>query len=164
MTILYLPSEIIKKIAKKKQLEKLITDDFKVNRLALKSAAAMGVLSQNKIEQVALKVAKNYKKKYNKEVREGVSKARAKKESLNKKKQIVQRVQNSTVYEISEEIKERYYGESYEWLPSDADEPDPQHQLLYGTIRKVGVGEMPGQRYGCKCGMRILTRDETLLL
>lgn len=79
-------------------------------------------------------------------------------------KQAIQRIQNNAVFEIAQSIKENYSGESYEWLPSDADEPDPEHQLNYGKIFQVGVGEMPGDRYGCKCGMNILVKETKLTL
>lgn len=96
---------------------------------------------------------------------ERIKEAEAKAEEIKKNpKQLIQRVQNEIIFQVKERIKEKYDGEKYEWLPSDADEPDPEHQLLYGTIRTVGVGEMPGDRYGCKCGMRILTDEEKLNL
>jgi uncharacterized protein YunC (DUF1805 family) len=42
--------------------------------------------------------------------------------------------------------------------------PDSQHQLLYGKKFKVGTGDkegnMPGERWGCMCGMKILDVDE----
>ena len=43
-------------------------------------------------------------------------------------------------------------------------EKGPEHQLLYGKIFKVGEGDkngnMPCERYGCKCGIEWLTSDE----
>lgn len=77
---------------------------------------------------------------------------------------LIQRVQNQLVSQISEGIRENYAGEFYEWTPSDALEPDPEHQLLYGTTRQIGDGEQPGDRYGCKCGMNILVPGEKLEL
>ena len=54
--------------------------------------------------------------------------------------------------------------EFYRWLPSDAKNPDPEHQLLYGKIFRVGEGDkegnMPGERYGCRCGIEWLTDEE----
>ena len=79
-------------------------------------------------------------------------------------KQLIQRIQNELVFQIKEGIKEKYEGERYEWLPTDADEPDPEHQLNYGKIFVVGEGEMPGDRIGCKCGMRILVKETELKL
>ena len=39
---------------------------------------------------------------------------------------------------------------------ANCSEPRPQHQLLYGEIRKVGDGEFPNEDYGCKCGAYFL--------
>jgi hypothetical protein len=66
------------------------------------------------------------------------------------------------VNEIAKDIKRNYKGEYYIWLPSDAENPDPFHQLNYGKKFKIGRGEMPGDRYGCRCGMEVLV-EETIL-
>jgi hypothetical protein len=76
----------------------------------------------------------------------------------------VARVQNAVVYEIAQDIKDQYRGEFYEWLPSDAETPDPIHQLNYGKKFQMGKGEMPGDRYGCRCGMNVLVSESTLSL
>ena len=55
-------------------------------------------------------------------------------------KLLIQRVQNELVFQISNEIKGKYNGEFYEWLPSDASEPDPEHQLNYGKVFQIGSG------------------------
>ena len=53
--------------------------------------------------------------------------------------------------------------EFYRWMPSDAKNPDPEHQLLYGKIFRVGEGDkegnMPGERYGCRCGIEWLDSE-----
>lgn len=86
----------------------------------------------------------------------------SRKEVLGDKKLLVSRVQNAILNEVSKEIKQTYRGEFYEWLPSEAENPDPDHEKNYGKIFQVGVGEMPGERFGCKCGMRILVKEDTL--
>ena len=73
-------------------------------------------------------------------------------------------MQNETVFQIGQEIKAEYEGEFYEWLPSDAEEPDPLHQLNYGQVFRIGDGEQPGDRYGCRCGMNILVPEKKLEL
>ncbi len=83
---------------------------------------------------------------------------------MNDKKLLVNRVQNSMVKQIAVSIKEEYLGEFYIWLPSDAMEPDPEHQLKYGKRFQIGKGEMPGDRDGCKCGMDILVKEKELEL
>ncbi len=121
-----------------------------------------GVLSKKTLERIALKVIKDYKASYKSERQDGASIADATENALNDKRLMVQRVQNATVNEIANEIKDQYRGEYYKWLPSDAEIPDPIHALNYGRKFQIGKGEMPGDRYGCKCGMEILTDDTEL--
>lgn len=111
-----------------------------------------GALDRKSLDNVALKVIKQYKEKNNLDAIDLTD------------KQAIQRIQNNAVYEIAQGIKENYTGEKYEWLPSDAEEPDPEHQLNYGKIFTIGEGEMPGDRYGCKCGMNILVKESRLTL
>lgn len=162
MAIRYLPKNVVKRLMKKKNMEKLVSRDLTLNRAAVQVLERTGVLSKDKLETVALKVIKGYKKRYKEEIESGASKAAALEDAVAGKKQLVQRVQNAAISEIANEIKEQYRGEFYEWLPSDAEEPDPEHQLNYGKVFQIGVGEMPGDRYGCKCGMNILV-DKTKL-
>lgn len=70
------------------------------------------------------------------------------------------RIENVVIQSQVGELIKEHEDEWYEWLPSDAEEPDPEHQLLYGQIFRVGEGDaegnMPGQRFGCRCGIRWL--------
>ena len=111
-----------------------------------------GSLNRKNLDDLSLKVIKQYKEKYGLDSIDATD------------SQAIQRIQNNAVYEIAQSIKENYDGAEYEWLPSDADTPDPEHQLNYGKVFKVGVGEMPGERYGCKCGMNILVKETRLNL
>ena len=76
-----------------------------------------------------------------------------------------QRLENLVVFSEVTRLKKKNKGKYYKWLPSGADEPSPQHQLLYGKTFLVGEGDedgnMPGERYGCQCGMEILDSKET---
>ena len=60
-------------------------------------------------------------------------------------------------YNEVQALKKEHKGKRYRWLPSGALNPDPEHQLLYGQIFNVGEGDkdgnMPGERYGCQCGI-----------
>jgi hypothetical protein len=123
-----------------------------VKRLARDVIENTGAISRKKLDNLSLKVIKQYKEKYDLDSIDPSDKL------------AIQRIQNNAVYEIAQGIKENYSGESYEWLPSDADNPDPEHQLNYGKIFQVGVGEMPGDRPGCKCGMNILVNETRLNL
>jgi hypothetical protein len=80
-------------------------------------------------------------------------------------KQLIQRVQNEVVFQIHEGIKTKYRGQKGRWLPSDAEDPRPEHQKNYGKVYTIGEGidgVEPGDEYGCKCGVEIIT-DETEL-
>ena len=162
MAIRFHPSEFLKRVAPQKAVKKLVTQKLTLNRAALATLSRSDVLTKKTMEKIALKVIKGYRARYGDERKDGLSKAAALKETLNGKKQMVQRVQNAAVFEITNEIKDEYHGEFYEWLPSDAEEPDPEHQLNYGEVFQLGVGEAPGDRMGCRCGMNILV-DETKL-
>lgn len=84
---------------------------------------------------------------------------------LDDPKQLIQRVQNEVVYQVHQGIKEKYSGQKARWLPSDAEEPRPEHQANYGKVYVIGEGidgVEPGDEWGCKCGVEILT-DETQL-
>lgn len=159
MAIVFLPEKVLKQVAPKKAVERLVTGRLTLNRAALNMLARQDVIGKKSLEKVALKVIKGYKKSYGEYRDEGVSKTESLEQTLNGKRLMVQRVQNAVVWEMSQELQELYAGEKYEWLPSDAEEPDPEHQLNYGQIFTLGEGEAPGDREGCKCGMRILVDE-----
>jgi hypothetical protein len=156
--ITYEPSKIVKRFASDKKVAKLITQKASINKIALQFIAGLDFVSTPQLKRLVLKTIKEYKKRFEEK---DLTKAEQKKE-LKNPKQLVHRVQNLVVTEVSKEIRSQYKGRWYEWLPSDASEPDPQHQLKYGKRYRVGVGEMPGDRYGCRCGMRIITDDSRL--
>jgi len=162
MTIKYLPNEVLKKIAPKKAIEKLVKGNLTLNKSVLSMVSKADFISKKNITTVALKVVKQYKERFKEEIEDGATKAEAIETTLNQKKLMVNRVQNNVIFQIKNEIADQYSGEFYEWLPSDAETPDPLHQLNYGETFQIGVGEMPGDRYGCRCGMNILV-DETKL-
>lgn len=155
MAIRYEPSKLLARVAPAKKLEKLLSKRLTLKRAALAFTNELDVLDREAIERVALKTIKGYK-------------ARAKEDPDTKEDlvddpaQLVQRVQNEVIFQVASEIKDRYAGEFYVWLPSDAEEPDPEHQLNYGEKFQVGDGEMPGDRIGCRCGMEILVDDSSL--
>lgn len=167
MAITFLPGNLLRRIAPKKKARRLVTQKLTVNRVALRSLARTGVLSQKKLTEVAIKVVRQYRAKERSEKFFGASETAARETALNKKKLMVQRVQNAAVFELGKEVRSQYRGELARWLPSDAQEPDPLHQLNYGEIFQIGVGingEEPGERYGCRCGMEILVEEDRLEL
>lgn len=147
-----------------KTVAKLVTQKLTLNRTAVTLLARSEVLTKKTIEKVALNVIRGYKQTYGDFKDAGLSNRMAIDETLNEKKLMIDRVQNAAVFEVSQEIQDVYKGEFYEWLPSSASEPDPEHQLNYGQVFQLGVGEAPGDRYGCQCGMNILVNDSQLKL
>jgi len=164
MAIRFLPSELLKKMAPVKKVERLVTQNLTVNKAAVRSLGRTGILSKKSLSEIALRVVKTYKKVFQEEQDAGATIAEAKELALNDKKLMVQRVQNAAVFELSKEVRSQYHGEYYVWLPSDADEADPLHQLNYGQTFQIGDGEAPGERFGCRCGMEILVNEDTLEL
>ena len=158
--IIYDPASLLKKIAPRAKVEKILSSRVTVKKTALSFLTDVpenltGVIDKKSVVNVALKVVKNYKSR----IRDDRDQ---KTEILDDPKLLIQRVQNEVIQQVSSAIKERYQGEFYRWLPSSANEPDPEHQLNYGQVFRIGDGEMPGDRYGCQCGMEILTDGKTL--
>ena len=85
-------------------------------------------------------------------------------EDLGNQALLTTRIENFLVWNKVQEEKETHKGEFYRWLPSDAKNPDPEHQLLDGKIFRVGEGDkegnMPGERYGCRCGIEWLDVED----
>ncbi len=155
MTIRYEPSKLLKKIAPDSKIERALKSNLSLKKTALAFTDQFDFLDQSSINRVALKTVKGYKARV-KDDPEQLA------EILDDPKQLIQRVQNEIVSQIAGEIKDKYSGEFYTWLPSTAEEPDPEHQLNYGLNFKIGDGEMPGDRYGCQCGMEILVDSSSL--
>lgn len=153
--ITYDPKKLIRKIAPDKKIKKLVTQSVSLKKTALNFVSEVDFLSKKSIGKVAIKTIKGYKARIKADPDE-------RKAILRNPAQLIQRIQNEVIFQIAGEIKDKYAGEFYEWLPSDAEEPDPEHQLNYGKTFQVGVGEMPGERIGCKCGMNILVPETQL--
>lgn len=168
MSFRFLPEKLANRIAPQKLIKKLVTQDLTLNRTVLTQLSRSGVLSRKALERIALRVIKGYKARYEDEREDGLSKADALEEAVNGKALMIQRVQDSIVFEIAQDLKDEYRGEFYKWLPSSAEEPDPLHQLNYGKTFQLGKGdangEDPGDRWGCKCGMELLVEETKLTL
>lgn len=168
MPIIYDPRKMLSKIAPEKKVKRLLSSKVSLKKTALSFVDDIDFINRKRVTEVALKTVKGYQQRIAAAVVDaGYDKAAGREEKsqiLDDPKQLIQRVQNEVVLQISAEIKDKYEGEQYEWLPSDAEEPDPEHQLNYGKVFTVGEGEMPGERYGCRCGMRILVKEDQLNL
>lgn len=155
MSIKFEPSKILRKIAPPKKIRKLLTSGFNLKKSALSFVSDLDLVDKKSVARVALKTIKAYKERIKND-------PDLKKEILADPKQLIQRVQNEVIFQVGDELKTKYQGESYKWLPSDAEEPRPEHQLNYGKVFQIGDGEMPGDAFGCRCGMEILVQDSSL--
>lgn len=159
MTNLWLPREYVKKALPKGFFSrKLLTNKLNVKRVYLRALLTATTLSKREIKNTIYKVIDFYREKIETLKDEGVKAYKS--EALNDEKLLKQRVENLVIWNEAQEQKRDHAGEFYVWLPSSSKEPDPQHQLKYGKVYQVGVGEFPNERYGCKCGARFLTDEE----
>lgn len=164
MSIVFQPIDVLRKVAPKALVKRLVTDRLTLNQTVATMLRRSGVLSKKTLEKIAANVIAQYKDSLAVRLDSGMTRAEALEETLAGKALMVQQVQGAIVQEIAKDLKAKYRGERYEWLPSTAEEPDPLHQLNYGKKFRIGKGEMPGDRFGCKCGMHILTDDDKLEL
>lgn len=157
MSIKYEPDKLIAKIAPKSKIKKLLKANITLKKAALSFVNDVEFINKEDIALTALKVIKNYKSR----IKDDPDlEATIKKDPA----LLIQRVQNEVIFQIATGIKEKYDGTTYTWLPSDAEEPRPEHQLNYGKDFKIGDGDMPGDEYGCRCGMEIHTAGSSLEL
>lgn len=164
--IKYQPDKILKKIAPPRKIERLLKGDFSVKKTALSFVDDIDFIDKSKVIDTALKVVDSYQ---NRIAKEGLDSGKSASKELASEikddpKLLIQRVQNEVVFQMKEAIADKYSGEFYVWTPSSAETPDPEHQLNYGKTFQIGSGEMPGDRYGCQCGMEILVKETQLNL
>lgn len=163
MTIVYDPKKMLKEAAPDAKIKRMVSRRLDFKRAALSFFKGIEFIDEKKIADVTLKTIKSYKERRAKAAAADKAEGRElEKELADSPMQLIQRVQNEVVLQVSAEIKEAYRGETYTWLPSDADEPDPEHQLNYGKTFVVGEGEMPGERIGCRCGMELHVKESQL--
>lgn len=141
---------------------RLLNSDLELKQLALQAILKATNLSEREVEATVYKVVDNYEKKMKDLKKKKVRAFKAK--ALNNEVLLKDRIENLVLWNEVQHLKEEHQGQYYRWLPSSSKIPDPEHQLLYGKIFKVGEGDkegnMPSERYGCKCGMQILTAKE----
>lgn len=161
------PNNFIKLVFGREFLKgKILNSDMAIKKTILQSIIKATTLSEREIDASVYKVVDNYVKKMEELKQEGVRAFKA--EALNGEALLRNRLENLVLWNEIQNLKEEHEGEFYRWLPSSAEEPDPEHQLLYGKIFRVGEGDkegnMPAERYGCRCGMEILTKEEAKTL
>lgn len=170
MSIFFDPTNMLKKIAPKSKIRKMVSSRMSLKRTILANIGTDEIpIDNGSLAKVARKTLTGYKERIAKAVVDNNFERSAGTEEknaiLDDPKQLIQRVQNEVVYQVHQGIKEKYSGQKARWLPSDADEPRPEHQANYGKVYVIGEGidgVEPGDEWGCKCGVEILT-DETQL-
>ena len=156
----FIPGRWLEKIFPK-GIEKsgLLSDNLEIKKRYLQALVRATSLSGREITAEVYKTVDFYEQK------EAALKAAGvkafKQETLNGQELLKARLKNFLVYS---EIQRQHKGRMYRWLPSNANEPDPEHQLLYGKIFREGEGDkdgnMPGERWGCQCGIEWLADED----
>jgi hypothetical protein len=138
--------------------KKLLNNDIELKRTAVRGLLRARAIAGDDLDKSIDGVVAFYQNKSDelKDLGEKAFKA----DAVNGEGLLKNRIENIVVQAEVKEIVSKNKGKQYEWLPSDADVPDPEHQLLYGQIFDIDEGDdegnRPGERYGCRCGMRIL--------
>lgn len=152
---LWLPAAYLKRVLPAGFFkERLLGKKFSIKRTFLRALVTAAELDEQELKDSYARTIKFYREKEKKLEAEEVK--NPEKKAVNNEKLLKSRVENLVVYSESQRLKDEHKGEYYIWLPSSSKEPRPQHQLLYGEIRKVGDGEFPNENYGCKCGAYFL--------
>lgn len=141
---------------------RILNNEMDLKKSVMSAILKATTLNKRTVNATIYKVVDNYKKKMNNLKQEGVKAFKS--EAINDEVLLKDRIENLVLWNEVQELKEEQEGEFYRWLPSSAECPDPEHQLLYGKIFKVGEGDkegnMPAERYGCKCGIEFLSATE----
>ena len=152
---LWLPAAYLKRVLPAGFFkERLLGKKFSIKRTFLRALVTAAELDEQELKDSYARTIKFYREKEKKLEDEEVK--NPEKKAVNNEKLLKSRVENLVVYSESQRLKDEHKGEYYIWLPSSSKEPRPQHQILYGEIRKVGDGEFPNEDYGCKCGAYFL--------
>ena len=161
MSLKFDPKAYLKKVLPKGfEDRKILTNDLNVKQTVLSSLTRAKAINGREIKSSIYNTAEQYKDKYERLRADGLKKSEAVNEAINNEALLKQRIYNTLIYDEVQELKKQFAGWYYTWLPSDAEEPDPEHALLYGKIFKVGEGDkngfMPGERWGCQCGIEFI--------
>lgn len=161
----FYPDRFLKQVMPKSfYSQNLVDKDFDLKKNALKAINRARTITGRPIDTTVYNVLSQYEQKYKGLIADGESSTQAFNEAVNNSALLRQRIEQTVVYDEIQNLKTQHTGEFYRWLPSGAANPDPEHQLLYGKIFRVGDGDkngnMPGERYGCQCGIEWLSGNE----
>lgn len=161
--MIFYPDKFKKKVLPKGFFDKnlLTKKNLTLKQNAMQALILATDVDEEELSSTILKVTKIYQNRIDDLSEEGIPKAKASLIAKDGEKLLQQRIESLIVFAEVQKIKNENDGEYYRWLPSGAINPDPEHQLLYGQTFLVGEGDndgnMPGERYGCQCGMEILS-------
>lgn len=161
MSLMFDPKEYLKKVLPKDfERKKILNNKIDVKREVLSSLTQAKAVNGREIKSSIYNTVEHYKHKYDELRAQGLSVKGAVQEATGDEALLRQRIYSTLIYDEVQELKQQYAGWDYKWLPSEAENPDPEHQLLYGKIFKVGRGDkngfMPGERWGCRCGIEFI--------
>lgn len=170
MSIIFDPKAMLKRVAPKAKIKRMVNSKMGLKRTILANIGTDEIPVDNgSLAKIARNTLLGYQDRIAKAtVDAGFEKEAGdelQKEILKDPKQLIQRVQNEVIYQAHQGIKKKYGGQRARWLPSDAEEPRPEHQKNYGKVYIIGEGidgVEPGDEWGCKCGVEILTDETTL--
>ncbi len=162
----FYPDRFLKQVMPKSfYTQGLVSKNFTLQKGAISAINRARLATGRPIDKTVYDVLLQYKAKYKDLIAaEDFGKAQAFEAALNGENLLRQRIEQAVVFDKIQDLKAEHKGEFYRWMPSSAENPDPQHGLLYGKIFRVGEGDkegnMPGERYGCQCGIEWLGEEE----
>ncbi len=167
MSIIYDPRKLLREVVPETKIKRMVSRRLDVKRASLSFIDALPFIDKKAVASVALKTAKDYKKRVDKLAQKKDRDAGRDLESdlAKNPRQLINRVENEVIFQVHLMIKEKYRGQQARWLPSDAEEPRPEHQANYGKVYTIGEGingVEPGDEPGCKCGVEILVNETEL--
>lgn len=177
MSIIFDPKSMLRKVAPRAKIKRMVTSRMGLKRTILANIGTDLIpIDNGSMAKVARATLLGYKERIAKaQVEAGFEKSAGtavKAALLDDPRQLIQRVQNEVIFQVHQGIQKKYSGKRARWLPSDAEEPRPNHALAYGKEYIIGEGlpvgddgdtVEPGDEWGCQCGIEILDTDETQL-
>jgi hypothetical protein len=160
----FFPDKWLKQVLPDTVLDSLVTKSGGVKSSAYNVLTRTGIYNKRELKKSLKQLEADYAASIKNAPAEGMTKGERRAEIYGEPNLLKARMKNLAVYDEVQNLKEKNKGKKYKWLPSSAINADPLHQLLYGKVFDVGEGDndgnMPGERYGCLCGMEILDDDE----
>ena len=162
----FYPDRFLKQVMPKSfYTQGLVSKNFTLQKGAISAINRARLATGRPIDKTVYDVLLQYKAKYKDLIAaEDFGKTQAFEAALNGENLLRQRIEQAVIFDKIQDLKVQHKGEFYRWMPSSAENPDPQHGLLYGKIFRVGEGDkegnMPGERYGCQCGIEWLGEEE----